>query len=120
MQLVTASRLVDGTGAPVVEAAAVLVDDVGRLCYVGPLATLPSLAEPVTRVDLGYFITGSGASMSGGTRASLVGAITAPAFGFRDGRVQTERGAKRVRSFRVVPAGRAQIAGRASNPLKQP
>src|ERR671936_881246 len=59
-----------------------------------------------TPVDVGYFITGSG-SMSGGTRASLVGAITAPAFGFRDGRVQTERGAKRVRSF---PVGSKQLA----------
>src|SRR5215218_7213873 len=37
--------------------------------------------ELATRVDVGYFITGSG-SMSGGTRASLVGAITAPAFGY--------------------------------------
>ena len=33
---------------------------------------------------------------------------TAPAFGFRDGRVQTERGAKRVRSFRV---GSKELAG---------
>jgi short subunit dehydrogenase-like uncharacterized protein len=65
----------------------------------GALA-LDRAGELATRVDVGYFITGSG-SMSGGTRASLVGAITAPAFGFRDGRVQKERGAKRVRSFRV-------------------
>jgi short subunit dehydrogenase-like uncharacterized protein len=64
--------------------------------------------ELATRVDVGYFIIGSGASMSGGTRASLVGAITAPAFGFRDGRVQTERGAKRVRSFQV---GSKELAG---------
>ena len=66
----------------------------------GALA-LDRAGELATRVDVGYFITGSGASMSGGTRASMVGAITAPAFGYRDGRVQTERGAKRVRSFRV-------------------
>jgi short subunit dehydrogenase-like uncharacterized protein len=66
----------------------------------GALA-LDRAGELATRVDVGYFITGSGASMSGGTRASMMGAITAPAFGFRDGRVQTERGAKRVRSFPV-------------------
>jgi short subunit dehydrogenase-like uncharacterized protein len=66
----------------------------------GALA-LDRAGELATRVDVGYFITGSGASMSGGTRASLIGAITAPAFGFRDGRIQTERGAKRVRSFPV-------------------
>jgi short subunit dehydrogenase-like uncharacterized protein len=69
---------------------------------------LDRAGDLATRVDLGYFITGSGASMSGGTRASLVGAITAPAFGFRDGKVQTERGAKRVRSFRV---GSKDLAG---------
>ena len=46
--------------------------------------------------------------MSGGTQASLVGAISEPAFGFRDGRVQTERGAKRVRSF---PVGSKQLQG---------
>ena len=62
---------------------------------------LDRAGELAVRVDVGYFITGSGASMSGGTRASMVGAVTAPAFGFRDGRVQTERGAKRVRGFRV-------------------
>jgi short subunit dehydrogenase-like uncharacterized protein len=62
---------------------------------------LDRAGELATRVDVGYFITGTGASPSGGTLASLVGAITTPAFGFRDGRVQTERGAKRVRSFRV-------------------
>src|SRR5215208_312111 len=72
----------------------------------GALA-LDRAGDLATRVDVGYFITGSGASMSGGTRASLVGAITAPAFGFREGRVQTERGAKRVRSFRV---GSKQLA----------
>src|SRR5215210_5013144 len=60
---------------------------------------LDRAGELATRVDVGYFITGSGASMSGGTRASMIGAITAPAFGYRDGRVQTERGAKRVGSF---------------------
>ena len=46
--------------------------------------------------------------MSGGTKASLVGAISEPAFGLRDGRVQTERGAKRVRSFKV---GSKQLQG---------
>jgi short subunit dehydrogenase-like uncharacterized protein len=62
---------------------------------------LERAGELARRVDVGYFITGSGASMSGGTRASLVGVIAEPSFGYRDGRVQTERGAKRVRSFRV-------------------
>ena len=66
----------------------------------GALA-LDRAGDLATRVDVGYFITGSGARPSGGTQASLVGAIVAPAYGFRDGRIQTERGAKRVRSFQV-------------------
>jgi short subunit dehydrogenase-like uncharacterized protein len=66
----------------------------------GALA-LDRAGELATRVDVGYFITGSGAKPSGGTAASLAGAIVAPAFGFRGGRINTERGAKRVRSFKV-------------------
>ena len=69
---------------------------------------LDRAGELATRVDLGYFITGGGGSMSGGTKASLVGAISEPAFGYRDGSIQTERGAKRVRSF---PVGSKQLQG---------
>jgi short subunit dehydrogenase-like uncharacterized protein len=54
--------------------------------------------EDAVRVDIGYFISGK-AGMSGGTMASTVGAVADPSFGFRDGRVRSERGAKRVRSF---------------------
>ncbi len=68
----------------------------------GALA-LSRAGEAATRVDTGYFITGDSGSMSGGTRASLAGVMSAPAFAFRDGRVQSERGARRVRSFRVGP-----------------
>ena len=39
--------------------------------------------------------------MSGGTTASLAGVMLAPSFAFRDGRIVTERGAKRVRTFDV-------------------
>jgi short subunit dehydrogenase-like uncharacterized protein len=73
----------------------------------GALA-LDRAGELATRVDVGYFISGSGARPSGGTLSSLVGAMTVPAFGFRDGRVQTERSAKRVRSFRV---GSKELSG---------
>jgi short subunit dehydrogenase-like uncharacterized protein len=73
----------------------------------GALA-LDRAGELATRIDLGYFITGSGAKPSGGTLSSLVGAMTAPAFAFRDGRIQTERAAKRVRSFRV---GSKELSG---------
>jgi short subunit dehydrogenase-like uncharacterized protein len=54
------------------------------------------------RVDVGYYITGDPrGGMSGGTRASLVGVIAEPSFAFRDGRIVTERGARRMRDFEV-------------------
>jgi short subunit dehydrogenase-like uncharacterized protein len=64
---------------------------------------LARAGESAVRVDVGYFVTGAvdAGSMSGGTRASLVGAIAAPSFAFRDGRVRSERGARDLRSFRV-------------------
>ena len=73
----------------------------------GALA-LSRAGEAAARVDTGYFITGDSGSMSGGTRASLAGVMSAPAFAFRDGRVQSERGARRVRSFRV---GSKELSG---------
>jgi short subunit dehydrogenase-like uncharacterized protein len=71
---------------------------------------LARAGESAVRIDVGYFVTGSATagSMSGGTRASLVGVIAAPSFAFRDGRVRTERGAKDLRSFRV---GDRDLAG---------
>jgi short subunit dehydrogenase-like uncharacterized protein len=71
----------------------------------GALA-LERAGELATRVDVGYFITGGG-SMSGGTKASTIANITKPGFAFRDGRIETERTAKRVRSFQV---GSKQLA----------
>jgi short subunit dehydrogenase-like uncharacterized protein len=61
---------------------------------------LQRAGDDAVRVDIGYFITGK-AGMSGGTAASTVGALADSSFGFRDGRVRTERGAKRVRGFQV-------------------
>ena len=75
----------------------------------GALA-LDRAGDAALRVDIGYFLTGSSdtSSMSGGTKASLVGVIAAPSFRFTDGRVQTERGAKSIRSF---PVAARQLAG---------
>jgi short subunit dehydrogenase-like uncharacterized protein len=61
------------------------------------------------RVDVGYFITGK-ASMSGGTMASAVGALAGKSFGFRDGRLRSERGAKRVRGFDVDGSKREGVS----------
>jgi short subunit dehydrogenase-like uncharacterized protein len=61
---------------------------------------LKQAGDDAVRVDVGYFMTGR-AKPSGGTQASLVGTLGEPGHAFRDGRVQTERSAKRVRAFRV-------------------
>ncbi|HEV7460059.1 MAG TPA: saccharopine dehydrogenase NADP-binding domain-containing protein [Solirubrobacteraceae bacterium] len=70
---------------------------------------LTEAGEPAVRVDVGYFIVG-GAKMSGGTRASAAHALTAPSFAWRDGRLVTERGAKRLRSFSVRGSDRPAIS----------
>ncbi len=67
---------------------------------------LSEAGERAARVEIAYFMTGGsgGASdMSGGTRASIVEALTSPAFAFRGARIVTERGAKRVARFEVRP-----------------
>lgn len=53
-----------------------------------------------TRVAVGYFMRGP-VGMSGGTRASAAGAMLEPSYTFRDGRLVTERGGARVRTFLV-------------------
>jgi short subunit dehydrogenase-like uncharacterized protein len=65
----------------------------------GALA-LREAGEAATRVDVGYYNTGQ-AEPSGGTRASLFGVVLEPAFAWREGRIQTERTAKRYRTFPV-------------------
>jgi short subunit dehydrogenase-like uncharacterized protein len=65
----------------------------------GALA-LRNAGDDAVRVDIGYFIRGRG-TPSGGTQASMVASMAEPGFAFRDGRVRTERAAKRVRSFQV-------------------
>jgi imidazolonepropionase-like amidohydrolase len=52
MQLITARRLIDGTGAAPVENAGLLVDDAGRIVFAGPRAALPPLPTLVPRTDL--------------------------------------------------------------------
>ena len=81
----------------------------------GALA-LERAGDGAVRVDTGYFFTGEAqTSMSGGTRASLAGAIVAPGYAWRDGRIVTERGAKRIRSFDVEDKERVAISIGASD-----
>jgi short subunit dehydrogenase-like uncharacterized protein len=63
---------------------------------------LRDAGDAAVRVAVGYYITGkSDGGMSGGTQASAAGAMLDPGFAWREGRLVTERGAKRVASFDV-------------------
>jgi short subunit dehydrogenase-like uncharacterized protein len=74
----------------------------------GALA-LREAGEEAVRVDVGYFFTGQ-ARPSGGTQATMATSLGKPGFAFRDGRVTTERMAKRVRSFPVRSKQREAIS----------
>ena len=63
----------------------------------GALA-LSEAGETATRVQIGYFGQGEAGS-SGGTQASLIGAMLEPSFAFKGGRLRTERIGARVRKF---------------------
>ena len=73
---------------------------------------LSEAGDAATRVDVGYFMTGSAGAgdMSGGTRASAAGAVVSPSFAWRGGQLVTERGAKRVRTFAVEGKDRQGIS----------
>jgi short subunit dehydrogenase-like uncharacterized protein len=66
----------------------------------GALA-LREAGDRATRVDIGYFATGDTGvgGLSGGTRASAVGLLLAPAYAHRGGRLVDEPPARRLRTF---------------------
>ncbi len=75
----------------------------------GALA-LAEAGESADRIDVGYFATGGGlGGMSGGTQASLAGAMVEPAFVWR-GAIRSERGAARVRSLDAAGRSRQAIS----------
>jgi short subunit dehydrogenase-like uncharacterized protein len=65
----------------------------------GALA-LREAGESGVRVRLGYYYVGR-AGQSGGTRASTAASMLEPHFAYRDGRIETERAAKRYTTFDV-------------------
>jgi short subunit dehydrogenase-like uncharacterized protein len=102
-------------GVPARAANASLVTAFGYDFVPGNLAAALALdraGDRAAKVSVGYFITGGGmdlrGAMSGGTAASLAGVLLAPHYGFRGGRLVTERSAKRVKSFQ---AGSKQFTG---------
>src|SRR4051812_37855353 len=86
----------------------------------GALA-LREAGDEAERVDVGYFFTGDNRdAASGGTRASLVGVIAAPSYAWREGRIVTERGAKRMRQFDVNGRSRPGVSVGASENFALP
>ena len=74
----------------------------------GALA-LREAGDDAVRVDIGYFIRGRGRP-SGGTAATAAGSVTASSYAFKDGQLQSERTAKRVRSFPVGSKRREAVS----------
>lgn len=101
-------RIFEEFGPPAARNGAALLTAQGYDWIPGALAASLALEDAgrnAVRVDVGYFVRG--ASASAGTKESLVGAILDPGFAYRDGRIVTERGAARVRSF---PGGSPSIS----------
>lgn len=87
----------------------------------GALA-LRDAGPAATRVEIGYFMKGSGGgdTMSGGTRASAAGAMLEPSFAWRGGRLVTERGAARMRTFDIGGKQRPGVSVGTSEHLSLP
>jgi short subunit dehydrogenase-like uncharacterized protein len=91
--------------APARASGATLITAFGYDFVPGNLAAALALeraGDRAAKVSVAYFLTGGGSmkdAMSGGTAASVTGVMMAPAFAYQDGRVITERPAKRIRTF---------------------
>ena len=76
----------------------------------------------VTRLDIGYFVTGSAGpgALSGGTLASAVGVLGAPGYAWRGGRLVDEMPARHHRTYRVHGSPRAGLSVAGSEHLALP
>jgi short subunit dehydrogenase-like uncharacterized protein len=96
-------RVFEEFGPPAARSGAALMTAMGFDFVPGQLAgalALEEAGERAVRVDVGYYSLGMGKdAASAGTKASLVGASLDPGFAFRAGKIVTERGASRVKSF---------------------
>lgn len=105
-------RIYDEFGPAASRAGAPLLTALGFDYVPGALAgglALREAGEDAVRVDVGYFAFGAGpASLSLGTRLSLVGAALDDQHAFRDGRLRLVRAAERAREFRAK--GRSRTA----------
>ncbi|CAA9470318.1 MAG: hypothetical protein AVDCRST_MAG30-52 [uncultured Solirubrobacteraceae bacterium] len=107
-------RVFEEFGPPAGRAGAPLLTAMGYDYVPGALAGGLALEEGgpgAVRVDVGYYAFGQGAaSLSGGTRESLVGAALERNFAYRGGELREERAAARRRSFRVKGRDRPGVS----------
>jgi short subunit dehydrogenase-like uncharacterized protein len=97
-------RVFEQLDAPARRSGAALLTAMGYDFAPGSLAGALALedAPNAARVDIGYYaLGGTPASMSAGTRESMVGATLSDAFAYRDGHIRKVRTVERVRSFMV-------------------
>jgi short subunit dehydrogenase-like uncharacterized protein len=95
-------RVFEEFGPRAQRAGVTLLPAFGYDCVPGHVAgalALERAGPAAVAVDIGYFT--SGGRPSGGTLASMVGAIRAPGFSWRDGELVTERGGVRSARFDV-------------------
>ena len=107
-------RVFEEWGPLGVASGAALLTALGYDWVPGNLAGALALEEAgadARRVEIGYFLTGSGmGGMSGGTRASTVGVMLEPGFAFRGGRIVTEPPGRHVASFAVRGRDREAVS----------
>jgi short subunit dehydrogenase-like uncharacterized protein len=95
-------RVFEEFGPRAQRAGVTLLPAFGYDCVPGHVAgalALERAGPAAVEVDIGYF--SSGGRWSGGTLASLVGAVRVPSFSWRDGALVTERGGARTARFDV-------------------
>src|SRR3954453_16085163 len=107
-------RVFEEFSEPAARSGAALLPAMGYDFAPGALAgglALESAGADAVRVDVGYYALGGGpASLSSGTRESLVGITLGDGFAFRGGSVRPARIAERVRSFMVAGRRREAIS----------
>ncbi len=95
-------RVFEEFGPQAQRAGVTLLPAFGYDCVPGHVAgalALERAGPAAVAVDIGYFT--SGGRPSGGTLASLAGAVRAPSFSWRDGELVTERGGVRTAQFDI-------------------
>lgn len=119
-------RVFEHHGPSAARTGAALIPAFGYDYVPGNLLAAQALDEAgpeAVRVDIAYFMYPGAfplGKMSGGTRASLAIALLDPSYGFRHGRLVTERGGRTLRRFEVDGTTRPAISFGTSEPLALP